>query len=136
MAILKAGRATGEFNETTAQKLVIRVLSLAQTVLHKETPTVEQIQDVVEEVLLNSPFKKTARAYILYREQHARNREMTEKAGVDRMEGYLNRLDWKVRENSNMGFSLQGLNYYVSSEDSKIYWLNKIYTSPNLNGLP
>jgi ribonucleoside-triphosphate reductase len=88
---------------------------------------VEQIQDVVEQVLLASPFKKTTKAFILYRDQHTRNREMTKKARVDQMDSYLNRLDRKVRENSNMGFSLQGLNHYVSSEDSKIYWPNKIY---------
>ena len=40
---------------------------------------------------------------------------------------YLSLGDWKVRENSNMAYSLQGLNNYVSSEISKVYWLNKIY---------
>jgi len=128
MAILKAGRATGEFDEPIAQKLTIRVLSLAQTVLHEEIPTVEALQDLVEQILLNSPFIRTAKAYILYRDQHARNREMVEKADVDRIDNYLNRLDWEVKENSNMEYSLQGLNNHVSSKDSKVYWLNKIYT--------
>ena len=127
-AILKAGRATGEFGDDGALSLTNRVLATAQMALGEETPTVEQIQDLVEKVLLASPFEKTAKAFILYRDQHARNREMTEKASIDRMDGYLNRLDWKVKENSNMGFSLQGLNYYISSENSNIYWLNKIYT--------
>ncbi|MHC4534763.1 MAG: ribonucleoside triphosphate reductase [Planctomycetota bacterium] len=128
-AILKAGRATGEVGDDGALSLTNRVLSVAQMALGEEKPTVEQIQDLVEQVLLASPFEKTAKAFILYRDQHARNREMTEKASVDRMDGYLNRLDWKVKENSNMGFSLQGLNYYISSENSNIYWLNKIYTA-------
>ncbi len=128
MAILKAGRATGEFDEPIAQKLTIRVLSLAQTVLHEEIPTVEALQDLVEQILLNSPFIRTAKAYLLYRDQHARNREMVEKADVDRIDNYLNRLDWEVKENSNMEYSLQGLNNHVSSKDSKVYWLNKIYT--------
>ena len=128
MAILKAGHASGEFKDDDAQLLTNRVLTVAQMALGKEILTVEEIQDVVEEVLLNSPFKETAKAYILYRDQHARNREMLQKASVDRIDSYLNCLDWKVRENSNMGFSLQGLNHYVSIEDSKIYWLNKIYT--------
>jgi ribonucleoside-triphosphate reductase len=120
-AILKAGHATGEFGDDVARSLTSRVLTVAQMALGQETPTVEQIQDVVEEVLLASPFKKTTKAFILYRDQHTRNREMTKKARVDQMDSYLNRLDRKVRENSNMGFSLRGLNHYVSSEDSKIY---------------
>lgn len=127
-AILKAGSATGEFDRSVAEKLTIRVLSLAQMVLACNLPTVEKIQDLVEEVLLNSPFKKTGKAYILYRDQHARNREMVQKADLDLMDNYLGRLDWEVRENSNMDYSLQGLNNYVASKVSKTYWLNKIYT--------
>ena len=87
----------------------------------------EEIQDIVEEVLLNSPYRKTAKAYILYREQHAKIREIAAKANVDLVDQYLKRLDWQVNENSNMTYSLQGLNHYISSEISKIYWLNKIY---------
>ena len=127
-AILKAGRATGEFEEDTARRLTIRVISLAQTVFKDTVPTVEEIQDMVEEVLLASPFKRTAKAYILYRDRHAGIREMVKKADLDLVERYLERLDWKVRENSNMSYSLQGLNNYISSEVSKTYWLNKIYT--------
>ncbi|RKX60029.1 MAG: ribonucleoside triphosphate reductase [Thermodesulfobacteriota bacterium] len=127
-AILRAGKATGEFKENTARRLTIRVISLAQTVFQDTVPTVEEIQDMVEEVLLASPFKRTAKAYILYRDRHAGIREMVKKADLDLIERYLERLDWKVRENSNMAYSLQGLNNYISSEVSKTYWLNKIYT--------
>jgi anaerobic ribonucleoside-triphosphate reductase len=127
-AILKAGRATGEFKEDTARRLTIRVIGLAQMVFLNTVPTVEEIQDMVEEVLLASPFKRTAKAYILYRDRHAGIREMVKKADLDLIERYLERLDWKVRENSNMAYSLQGLNNYISSEVSKTYWLNKIYT--------
>ena len=127
-AILKAGRATGEFGQVEARRLTIRVLTLAQNVFEDSLPSVEEIQDLVEEVLLASPFKRTAKAYILYRDQHARIREMIQKADMDLIEKYLERLDWKVKENSNMAYSLQGLNNYVSSEITKTYWLNKIYT--------
>ncbi len=127
-AILKAGRATGELGEIEARRLTIRVLTLAQNVFEDSLPSVEEIQDLVEEVLLTSPFKRTAKAYILYRDQHARIREMIQKADMDLIEKYLERLDWKVKENSNMAYSLQGLNNYVSSEITKTYWLNKIYT--------
>ena len=127
-AILKAGRASGEFAEPEARRLTIRVFSLAQSMLPEEIPSVETIQDLVEEVLLASPYKKTAKGYILYRDQHARIREMVHKADVDLIESYLERLDWQVEENSNMAYSLQGLNNYIASEISKVYWLNKIYT--------
>lgn len=126
-AIAKAGAATGQFGQETTHQLTLRVLSLAQMTLTTNTPNVEQLQDLVEDVLLTSPFKKTAKAYILYRDQHARIRELTQKADVDLIDNYLNRLDWQVQENSNMSYSLQGLNNYISSEISKTYWLNKIY---------
>lgn len=127
-ALDRAGQATGEFAEDTAQHLALRVLALAQTALPPQTPTVEQIQDLVEETLLTSPFRKTAKAYILYRDQHARIREMVHKADLEMVDHYLERLDWKVKENSNMGYSLQGLNNYVASQVTEIYWLNKIYS--------
>jgi len=126
-AIAKAGEASGEFESETAKLLTIRTLSLAQYLLNDNIVTVEQIQDLVEEVLLASPYKKTAKAYIIYREQHAKMREITSRFNVDLVDQYLTKTDWKVRENSNMGFSLQGLNNYISAEVSKIYWLNNIY---------
>ena len=125
-AIAKAGKATGEFDRETAKKLTLRVLNLAQQLIHG-IPTVEEIQDIVEEVLLTSPYRKTAKAYILYREQHAKIREIAAKANADLVDQYLKRLDWQVSENSNMAYSSQGLNHYISSEISKIYWLNRIY---------
>ncbi|MCL0040099.1 ribonucleoside triphosphate reductase [Thermodesulfovibrionales bacterium] len=128
-AITKAGLATGEFGPEIAKPLALKVLNLAQNVITHKTPTVEEIQDVVEEVLLSSPYRKTAKAYILYREQRARVRSIAAKAQVDLVDQYLGKLDWQVNENSNMTFSLQGLNNYVSSEITKIYWLNKIYPS-------
>jgi ribonucleoside-triphosphate reductase len=126
-AIQKAGQATGEFGVEEARHLTIRVLSLLQSLQDALPMTVENVQDVVEEVLLNSPYRRTAKAYIIYRDQHARMREMVQKADVDLIDRYLGRLDWQVKENSNMAYSLQGLNNYISSEVSKIYWLNKIY---------
>lgn len=126
-AITKAGEATGEFGETIAQKLTLRVLSLMQAAIRASIPQVEEIQDIVEEVLLASPYKKTAKAYVIYREQHAQIREMVSAAGVRLIDQYLEKLDWQVNENSNMAYSLQGLNNYIASEVSKTYWLNKVY---------
>jgi len=126
-AILKAGRATGEFDEAIAKNLTLRVLNIAHQLIAEHALTVEEVQDIVEEVLLTSPYRKTAKAYILYRDQHAKIREITSRSQVGLVDQYLERLDWKVNENSNMSYSLQGLNNYISTEVTKIYWLNKIY---------
>lgn len=127
-AIERAGLETGEFAETEADKLAKKVLARAEKELTEKVPGVEQIQDIVEEVLLSSRYKKTAKAYIIYRDQHKKLREITDAAHLDLMDQYLSRLDWRVNENSNMGYSLQGLNNYIASEVSKTYWLNKVYT--------
>ncbi|MFT5727662.1 MAG: anaerobic ribonucleoside-triphosphate reductase [Desulforhopalus sp.] len=126
-AILKAGLATGEFDEPEARRLTIRVLNLAQDLITTPSPTVEDIQDLVEETLLYSPYKKTAKAYILYRDQHTKMRQLIEQADIQLIDNYLDRLDWQVEENSNMAYSLQGLNNYVANEISKNYWLHRIY---------
>jgi len=126
-AIAKAGKATGEFDEREARKLTLRVLTLARQLRLDSTPEVEQIQDIVERVLLDSPYYKSAKAYILYREQHAQIRAIYTKANVDLVEHYIQKRDWKIKENSNMSFSLQGLNNYISSEVTAEYWLNSIY---------
>ncbi|MGD9320275.1 MAG: ribonucleoside triphosphate reductase [Desulfobacteraceae bacterium] len=126
-AIAKAGKATGEFGEREARKLTLRVLTLAHELRLDSVPEVEEIQDIVERVLLDSPFYKTAKAYILYREQHAQIRSIAAKASVDLVENYLQGLDWKIKENSNMCYSLQGLNNYISSDITSEYWLNRIY---------
>jgi ribonucleoside-triphosphate reductase len=126
-AIAKAGAATGEFDYQAAKVLTIRVLNLSEQMFDDNILTVEEIQDIVEEVLLSSPYKKTAKSYILYREQHARVRDVVNRMQVDLVDKYLHRTDWKINENSNMDYSLQGLNNYISSEISKAYWLNEIY---------
>jgi anaerobic ribonucleoside-triphosphate reductase len=126
-AIAKAGKATGEFEERDARKLTLRVLTLAHELRLGPVPEVEEIQDIVERVLLDSPFYKTAKAYILYREQHAQIRKIATKASIDLVEHYIRKLDWKIKENSNMCYSLQGLNNYISSDVTSEYWLNSIY---------
>jgi len=126
-AIAKAGKATGEFDYETARRLTIKVLLLAEELICNRDPHVEEIQDIVEEILLSSPYRKTAKAYIIYRDQHARMREIASEKSVELVESYLSKADWRVNENANVHFSLQGLNNYISSEISKTYWLNKIY---------
>lgn len=127
-AIERAGHATGEFDESGAEKLTMQVITTAEKIFDTKTPTVEQIQDTVEDVLLARGFKQTAKAYIIYRDQHKKIRAITQAAHIDLIDQYLSNLDWRIKENSNMGYSLQGLNNYVSSAITKTYWLNKVYT--------
>ena len=126
-AIDRAGEATGEFGLREARKLTLKALTLAHELRPDGIPEVEEIQDVVERILFDSPFYRTAKAYILYREQHAQIRRIATKASCDLVEHYVDNLDWKVKENSNMCYSLQGLNNFISSEITSEYWLHRIY---------
>ena len=126
-AITRAGEVTEEFDEQVSKKLTLRVLTLAHHTIDKKNPTVEEIQDIVEEVLLNSSYIKTAKAYIIYRDQHEKLRQIADSSNVNLVDEYLSQLDWQVNENSNMSYSLQGMNNYVAEEVTKVYWLNKIY---------
>jgi len=129
-AIFKAITATGEKDGKISKRLAQKVIQILNRRFKRgEIPHVEQIQDIVEEVLILEGLVKTAKAYILYREQRRRIREaikVSEEA-VDRLDQYLEKLDWEVQENANMAFSLQGLNHYGVSYIIKKYWLNKIY---------
>lgn len=126
-AIAKAGKATGEFDEREAKKLTLKVITLARNLRLGKCPEVEEIQDIVERILLDSPFYKTAKAYIIYREQRNQIRKITIEENVGLMDAYIQRMDWKVKENSNMSYSLQGLNNFISSDITAEYWLNRIY---------
>jgi len=126
-AIAAAGLATGEYDEREARKLTLRVLTLARELRLGPIPEVEDVQDIVERILLDSPFYKSAKSYIIYREQHNQIRNLTNTANAEMMDNYLKQMDWKVKENSNMSYSLQGLNNYISSDITAEYWLNRIY---------
>ncbi|MCE5336565.1 MAG: ribonucleoside triphosphate reductase, partial [Desulfobacteraceae bacterium] len=104
-AIALAGQATNEFDEQEARRLARRVLVIA-TAGGMEHPTVESIQDIVEEVLIASPHRRSARAYIVYREQHRTLREIRNAYQTGLVDTYLNKTDWQVSENANMAFSL------------------------------
>jgi ribonucleoside-triphosphate reductase len=138
VAIAKAGEATGEFDYGVAEYLAQEVVARAGRVIGDDIPQVEQIQDIVEDVLLHSEYKKTAKAYILYRDQHNQLRDIANAFNNGLVERYLHKADWQVKENSNMSYSLQGLNNYIYSEISKSYWLNKVYSenvrNAHLNG--
>ena len=130
LAIGKAGKATGEFGQDEAKRLATFVYRL----LNKEfngfkIPKVEEIQDVVERVLMKKGWYETARAYILYRERHAKLRRVKLLLGESTklIKDYIQEADWRVRENANMTYSLQGLNNHVASSIIARYWLQEIY---------
>ncbi len=128
-AIQRAGLATGEFSEEEARLLTAQVLKVLRHRYTATAPEIEQIQDVVEQVLISSNHHRTARAYILYREQHGKLRRDS-KSLVDveaSMNEYLQRLDWRVNANANQGYSLGGLILNTAGKVTANYWLNHVY---------
>lgn len=130
-AVLRALEETGEGGEKEAKKVSTKVVQmLNRQYKNGAVPEIEEVQDVVEKVLMILDFDETAKAYILYRDQHRKVRETKDalKDAIDLVEGYISESDWRVKENSNMGFSLQGLNNHISSAVSSKYWMNRVYT--------
>lgn len=126
-AITAAGAATGDFDGAEAHLLTLNVIAH----LDAETqPDVEQIQDTVEHVLIDAGYRDTARAYIVYREQHAQLRDDA-RTLVDvgtSINEYLDRSDWRVNANANQGFSLGGLILNTSGKVIANYWLSHVYS--------
>src|SRR5512145_2165191 len=124
-AIARAGAATGEFGEEVAARLAAQAVEL----LAGKTPSIEQIQDLVERALIAAGYVTTARAYIVYREGHKRLRE-DRHAMVDvaaSINEYLERQDWRVNANANQGYSLGGLILNVAGKVTANYWLSHVY---------
>jgi ribonucleoside-triphosphate reductase len=128
-AIWKAAQAVGRKDYKKSIELTDKVLKQLEKELKKgEIPTVEQVQDTVEKAIIKGGNAKTAKAYILYRKQHKDIREIGGLLkDIDVVDDYLSMMDWKVNENSNMSYSLQGLNVYATENIVSHYWLNKIY---------
>jgi anaerobic ribonucleoside-triphosphate reductase len=129
-ALAKAGAASGEFGAREAALLSAMACKvLGYRFSEEHAPTIEQIQDVVEQTLIAANHIKTARAYIVYREQHARLRR-DRKTLVDvesSVNEYLTRADWRVNANANQGYSLGGLILNVSGKVTANYWLSHVY---------
>jgi len=132
-AIWKAAKAIGGKDEKRAEWLSGQVVSELERYFGEDgVPTVEEIQDLVEKVLIENGHARTAKAYILYRKQHQDLRELAALlSDSDLVDQYLDLKDWRVRENSNMSYSLQGLNNYLSSTVIAKYWITRIYP-PNI----
>jgi anaerobic ribonucleoside-triphosphate reductase len=128
-AIKRAGLASSEFVADHAHRITMQVLSLIEKFPAPQPLSVEQIQDLVESCLFEANYRKTLRAYIVYREQHQKLR-VDNKSLVDvelSMNEYLNRQDWRINANANQGYSLGGLILNVSGKVIANYWLNHVY---------
>jgi len=137
-AILRAGRATGEFDELEAKLLTAQVVKV---LAHRygrtgdaglgqpRIPDIEGIQDVVEQTLIAANHFETARSYIVYREQRAKLRA-DRRTLVDvssSINEYLDRSDWRVSANANQGYSLGGLILNTAGKMVANYWLSHVY---------
>lgn len=128
-AIAKAGKATGEFDESRAARITEKRVLPSLVALNLVTPHIEQVQDAVERALFEEGFFKTLRAYIVYREQRQKARDARQSwVNVESsINEYLQQLDWRVNANANQGYSLGGLILNVSGKVVANYWLNYIY---------
>jgi ribonucleoside-triphosphate reductase len=130
-AIWKAAKAVGGKDREQAKRISDEVMIELRSRFGEDgCPTVEEIQDLVEKQLIENGHAQTAKAYILYRKQHHDMRELAALlSSADLVDQYLEIEDWRVKENSNMSYSLQGLNNYLSSTVIAKYWISRIYPS-------
>jgi len=129
-AIAKALLASGQESQEIAEKVSNKVVDFLQRRFREDQiPEVEQVQDIIEEVLMLEELVEAVKSFILYREQRRvlRETEVISDEAVDIFEQYIGEMDWQVKENANMAYSLQGLNHYAVSVLTKRYWLNKVY---------
>ena len=135
-ALEKAGQATNEFDNLEAQLLTRQVIKvLSHRFGNAQIPDIEIVQDVAEQVLISANHLQTARAYIVYREQHNKLRE-DKRTLVDvssAVNEYLDKSDWRVNANANQGYSLGGLILNTSGKMIANYWLSHVYP-PEIGG--
>ncbi len=133
-AINKAAEACNIEDVTLIDRLTTlteeKLISFMKSRHPNSIPAIEEIQNLVEETLIEEKQVKIAKAYIIYRHKHQGIRD-TKNLMIDintTMDGYLNRSDWRVNENSNVNFSLGGLILHNSGAITANYWLKNIYT--------
>jgi len=95
-------------------------------------PKIEEIQEVVENTLMEMGEKEAAKEYIRYRlkQQEIRERKKSLIQARQLINNYILQDDWRVKENANMGFSLQGMNNHIVSDVTKSFWLEEVYSEP------
>lgn len=132
-AVAKAFMATDELDARDISSVSRAICLIVTTTLNGrklDAATVEEIQDEVESALMNCGYAKTAKAYILYRRQHANVRE-TKDTLLDYkklIDGYIGtEKDWRVKENSTVTLSVGGLILSNSGAVTANYWLSEVY---------
>ncbi|MBI3157215.1 MAG: ribonucleoside triphosphate reductase [Burkholderiales bacterium] len=131
-AIARAGIASGEFGADEAERLTAQGVLPRLAALGARsgiTPAIEQIQDQVEATLFDAGWRRTLRAYTVYRDQHRKLRD-ARRTLVDveaAMDEYLQQRDWRIHANANQGWSLGGLILNVSGKVVANYWLDHVY---------
>ncbi|MFA6419331.1 MAG: ribonucleoside triphosphate reductase [archaeon] len=128
-AIWKAVQAVGgvdrKRSDVIAEEVVVRINEKYGS---DGVPSVEEIQDLVETTLIKGGHDKTAKAYILYRHQRELLRRTEDMVNnFDIVNQYISQEDWRVRENSNMAYSLQGMNFNIAGRVVSNYWLGRVY---------
>ena len=129
-AITKAFEATHmEYNPDIIDLLALRVTADYQDKIHDGKITVEDIQDSVEDILSKAGYADVAKAYILYRKQREkiRNLNSTMLDYKELVDNYLHINDWRVKENSTVTYSVGGLILSNSGAITANYWLSEIY---------
>ncbi len=128
-AIWKAAKSVSGYDKKESERLCNMVVSeLDKKYGELGIPEVEEVQDLVEKILIEEGKAKTAKAYILYRKTHEELRSVKGLFDtIEAVDDYLSLSDWMVKENSNMGFSLQGLNNYIATKIITNYWMRRIY---------
>lgn len=128
-AIWKAAQAVGGADRETAEKLSDEVTKEIEKGYKNRIPSVEDIQDLIEKVLIENGHAKTAKAYILYREKHKELRDakqlLMDSQSIVR--DYIAKEDWRVYENANASYSLSGLLWHSAGTVMAYYGLNYIY---------
>jgi len=128
-AIWKAVRAVGGKDKERAKEISDKVVAKLERI-HKEhgIAAVEDVQDLIEKVLIEEGHAKVSKAFILYRKSHEELRQVKGLFDtIEAVEDYIGVNDWEVKENSNMGYSLQGLNNYIATKIISNYWMRRIY---------
>ncbi len=130
-AAFEAVGATAEANRLEELLVAVeeKLAGFMSTRHPNSAPAIEEIQDIVETVLVESRETAAAKAYILYRARHEAMRD-TQKLLLDintTMDGYLSQSDWRVNENANVNFSLGGLILHNSGTITANYWLRNVY---------
>ena len=122
-AIKAAVAVTHEVSDADIVKITQDVLKRLDKKYAGQTPSVEDIQDIVIQTLMDSKAYKTAESYIVYRQKRAETRSALVDA-VSVIGDYVSEADWRVKENANIGYSIGGLILRSSERMTAEYWLN------------